>query len=161
MVPPDSHPVSRDGCYSGSRRTWSRHATGQSPSMARRSRRFTRLSSSLRGPTTPEALACLRFRLFRFRSPLLSESRLISFPVGTEMCHFPTFAVLPPMDSGAANPGCPGLGCPIRRSPDKLVCSTPGLIAAYHVLHRLSAPRHPPYTLSNLPALIQVPVMTA
>ena len=26
----------------------------------------------------------------------------------------------------------------------------PELIAAYHVLHRLSAPRHPPYTLSNL-----------
>ncbi len=26
----------------------------------------------------------------------------------------------------------------------------PGLIAASHVLHRLSTPRHPPYTLSNL-----------
>jgi hypothetical protein len=26
----------------------------------------------------------------------------------------------------------------------------PGLIAAYHVLLRLSTPRHPPYTLSNL-----------
>src|ERR1700733_6978103 len=33
-----------------------------------------------------------RFRLFRFRSPLLSESRLISFPPGTEMVHFPGFA---------------------------------------------------------------------
>ena len=30
--------------------------------------------------------------LFPFRSPLLRESRLISFPVGTEMFHFPTFA---------------------------------------------------------------------
>jgi hypothetical protein len=30
-------------------------------------------------------------RLFRFRSPLLSESRLFSLPVGTEMFHFPTF----------------------------------------------------------------------
>jgi hypothetical protein len=28
--------------------------------------------------------------------------------------------------------------------------SCPGLIAACHVLHRLSTPRHPPYTLSNL-----------
>jgi hypothetical protein len=27
----------------------------------------------------------------RFRSPLLTESRLFSFPVGTEMFHFPTF----------------------------------------------------------------------
>ena len=30
--------------------------------------------------------------LFRFRSPLLTESRLISFPPGTEMVHFPGFA---------------------------------------------------------------------
>ena len=32
----------------------------------------------------------------------------------------------------------------------KLVCSSPWLIAAYHVLHRLPVPRHPPYALSNL-----------
>ena len=31
------------------------------------------------------------FSLFRFRSPLLTESRLFSLPVGTEMFHFPTF----------------------------------------------------------------------
>ena len=33
-----------------------------------------------------------RFGLFRFRSPLLSESRLIYFPPGTEMVHFPGLA---------------------------------------------------------------------
>ena len=32
------------------------------------------------------------FGLFRFRSPLLSESRLIYFPPGTEMVHFPGLA---------------------------------------------------------------------
>lgn len=32
-----------------------------------------------------------RFGLFRFRSPLLTESLLLSLPVGTEMFHFPTF----------------------------------------------------------------------
>src|SRR6478672_5943397 len=32
----------------------------------------------------------------------------------------------------------------------KLVCSSPGLIAAYRVLHRLLAPRHSPYALSSL-----------
>ena len=32
----------------------------------------------------------------------------------------------------------------------KLVCNSPWLIAAYHVLHRLLVPRHPPYALSNL-----------
>src|SRR5215212_9490634 len=32
----------------------------------------------------------------------------------------------------------------------KLICSSPGLIAAYRVLHRLLVPRHSPYTLSSL-----------
>jgi hypothetical protein len=48
------------------------------------------------GPTTPDwqrhqALPPARFRLFPFRSPLLRESLLLSFPVGTEMFQFPTF----------------------------------------------------------------------
>ena len=41
------------------------------------------------------------------------------------------------------------LGCPIRKSRDiMLVCSSPWLIAAYHVLRRLSDPRHPPCALN-------------
>ena len=48
------------------------------------------------GPTTPDtqrlpAITRMWFGLFRFRSPLLTESRLLSLPVGTEMFHFPTF----------------------------------------------------------------------
>ncbi len=48
------------------------------------------------GPTTPHtqrlpAITRIWFGLFRFRSPLLSESLLFSLPVGTEMFHFPTF----------------------------------------------------------------------
>jgi hypothetical protein len=40
------------------------------------------------------------------------------------------------------------LGCPIRKSADlMLVCSSPQLIAAYHVLLRLLEPRHPPCAL--------------
>ena len=36
-----------------------------------------------------------------------------------------------------------------------LVCSSPWLIAAYHVLHRPSMPRHPPYALTYLsPAIV-------
>src|SRR3712207_5934135 len=43
----------------------------------------------------------------------------------------------------------------IRRSPDqRLFASFPELIAGYHVLHRLSMPRHPPYTLSSLTTFI-------
>jgi hypothetical protein len=51
------------------------------------------------GPTTPvtqrlPAVPRDRFSLFRFRSPLLTESRLFSPPVGNEMFHFPTFPPL-------------------------------------------------------------------
>ncbi len=50
----------------------------------------------LNDPTTPTtqrlpAITRDRFGLFRFRSPLLTESRLLSLPVGNEMFHFPTF----------------------------------------------------------------------
>src|SRR4029078_12801305 len=42
-------------------------------------------------------------------------------------------------------------GFPIRRSPVITpVCGSPKLIAACHVLHRLSLPRHPPCALSSL-----------
>ena len=50
----------------------------------------------LNGPTTPgtqplPGITRTRFSLFRFRSPLLTESRLLSLPAGTEMFHFPAF----------------------------------------------------------------------
>jgi hypothetical protein len=45
-------------------------------------------------------------------------------------------------------------GFPIRTSPDqRSVGSSPRLIAASHVLHRLLAPRHPPCALCNLATL--------
>src|SRR5437762_12748218 len=50
--------------------------------------------------------------------------------------------------------GFPGInqgGFPHSEIPgSKIVCISPGLIAAYRVLHRLLAPRHSPYTLSSL-----------
>jgi hypothetical protein len=64
---------------------------------------MTRISDSLPerqlgpdDPTTPNAqrlpaITRARFSLFRFRSPLLTESRLLSPPAGTEMFHFPAF----------------------------------------------------------------------
>ena len=45
-------------------------------------------------PTTPTKPKLCWFRLFPVRSPLLWESRLISLPRGTEMFHFPRFALL-------------------------------------------------------------------
>jgi hypothetical protein len=44
------------------------------------------------GKAMPAGLTPCRFGLFRFRSPLLTESRLLSSPAGTEMVHFPAFA---------------------------------------------------------------------
>src|ERR1019366_9278464 len=43
----------------------------------------------------------------------------------------------------------------IQGSRDQLVFDqSPGLIAVFHALHRLLAPRHPPHALSSLAALI-------
>jgi hypothetical protein len=47
-------------------------------------------------PTTPRlqplpGIPQTWFSLIRFRSPLLTESRLLSLPAGTEMFHFPAF----------------------------------------------------------------------
>ena len=49
-------------------------------------------NSTVADPTTPDAPKCNRFGLFRVRSPLLTESRFLSLPSGTEMVHFPEFA---------------------------------------------------------------------
>ena len=45
-------------------------------------------------PAFPDGSGCniVATGLVRFRSPLLAESRLMSFPPGTEMFQFPGFA---------------------------------------------------------------------
>jgi hypothetical protein len=91
-----------------------------------------------------------RFGLFRFRSPLLSESRFLSLPPGTEMVHFPGFAhtrlcvhraVVEVHSTGFPHSEIPG---------SKPACGSPRLIAACHVFLRLLLPRHPPCALSSL-----------
>ena len=83
--------------------------------------------------------------LFRVRSPLLAESRLMSVPPATEMFQFAGFASCAyefsagyPLRGGLPHSEIPG--SPIARI-------SPGLFAACHVLHRLSVPRHPPDAL--------------
>ena len=95
-------------------------------------------------------IGCRRFGLFRVRSPLLSESRFLSFPSGTEMVHFPEFA-LTFLCIQKAVIRVYRIGFPHSEIPgSKPACGSPGLIAACHVLHRLLLPRHPPCALSNL-----------
>ncbi len=89
-----------------------------------------------RGPTTPERQLMLQFwfGLIPFRSPLLGESLLFSFPPGTKMFQFPGFASRHIRGMSGLQPD----GLPhseIRGS--KAICASPRLIAAYHVLHRL------------------------
>jgi hypothetical protein len=51
----------------------------------------------------------------------------------------------------SSNGTAKAVGFPIRKSPDQsLLGNSPKLFAAYHVLHRLLVPRHPPYALSSL-----------
>ena len=82
------------------------------------------------------------FRLIPVRSPLLRESLLFSFPPGNEMFQFPGFAFrllgIPDRSGGLPHSDICGL---------TVICTSPQLNAAYHVLLRLKEPRHPPYAL--------------
>ena len=96
------------------------------------------------------AVHARRFGLVRVRSPLLTESLLFSVPAGTEMVHFPALSSMAYIFSheylGINRGGFPHS----EISGSTPVCGSPKLIAACHVLHRLLAPRHPPYALSSL-----------
>lgn len=55
------------------------------------------------------------------------------------------------MDSAGDVSGLAETGFPIQKSPDQsLFSSSPKLIAASHVFHRLLTPRHPPFALNSL-----------
>ena len=98
-----------------------------------------------RGPTTPTlryhsgGLGC---------SPVArhywGNHVLFSLPGGTKMFQFPPFAS--PLSAVMTVLQTDGLShSEIRGS--QVICTSPRLIAAYHVLHRLHEPRHPPCAL--------------
>jgi hypothetical protein len=94
-----------------------------------------RLPPELAAPTTltrqrRQALTPGEFGLFRVRSPLLAESRLISLPRGTKMFQFPRF---PSRTSRDPHPSRWG-SCLIR------VPMAPRMLAAPHGLSRCAAP---------------------
>ena len=105
MVLTDSHGISRAPCYLGYFSRQGRHfdygvgTLYDWPFNAIRLYLLVTLAvrqNNTKSPTTPNTqllpdITRTRFSLFRFRSPLLTESRLLSLPVGTEMFHFPTF----------------------------------------------------------------------
>ena len=89
-----------------------------------------------------------RFGLFRFRSPLLPESHVVFsssgyLDVSVHRVPFLTLwihvRILEVFSSGFPHSDISGsMG----------ICPSPKLFAAYHVLHRLSVPRHPPCALN-------------
>ncbi len=97
----------------------------------------------LLSPTTPALPKQRRFGLFRFRSPLLTES----------LSCFLLLWVLRCFSSPRSPPskGMTGLqpaGLPHSDIAGSIViCTSPALFAAYHVLLRLREPRHPPSAL--------------
>ncbi len=102
-----------------------------------------------------------RFGLIRVRSPLLAES-LNCFLFLWVLRWFTSPRCLP-LTYGFSQ-GYPGMtqgGLPHSEiSGSKPVCGSPKLIAAYHVLHRLLAPRHSPYALSSLTIRTRDPSVT-
>ena len=88
-----------------------------------------------------------RFGLFPVRSPLLRESRLISFPAATKMfqftaCPFLRLFIHPRITEvrSVRLPHSEMYG-------SQAVCASPYLFAAVHVLRRLPMPRHSPFAL--------------
>ena len=83
------------------------------------------LSSKIprRGPTTPET--SLRFGLFRFRSPLLTESILFLFLRLLRCFTSPGIACFSLFDSGKDDGQLRPSGYPIRKSPDQSALAAP------------------------------------
>ena len=123
--------------------------TGLSPSLAGFPK--TVLLNSLNQLCGPNpGMHAPRFGLFRFRSPLLTESHVVFSSSGyldVSVHRVPFLSlwiglwILEVFSSRFPHSDISG-------SQD--ICSSPKLFAAYHVFHRLLVPRHPPYALISI-----------
>ena len=123
--------------------------TGLSPSLAGFPKTvLLNLLNQFRGPNP--SMHARWFGLFRFRSPLLTESHVVFSSSGyldvsvhrvpfLKLCI--GFRILEVCSSGFPHSDISG---------SKDICSSPKLFAAYHVFHRLLVPRHPPCALSSI-----------
>ena len=123
--------------------------TGLSPSLAGFPKTvLLNLLNQLCGPNP--GMHASRFGLFRFRSPLLTESHVVFSSSGyldVSVHRVPLLTlcigvrILEVCSSGFPHSEISG---------SKDICSSPKLFAAYHVFHRLLVPRHPPCALISL-----------
>jgi hypothetical protein len=157
MVPADSDRIARVPSYLGN------PLSSNWLSCTRLSRSLVRLSRTLplacQSPTADPLphrhLHDVGLASSHFARHYFGNHSLFSLPQGTEMFHFPWFALAALWIQAGVTQLFAALGFPIRTSPDqRLVGNSPKLFAATHVLHRLLAPRHPPHALSSLLALI-------
>ena len=123
--------------------------TGLSPSLVSFPKTvLLNLLNQFRGPNP--GMHASRFGLFRFRSPLLTESHVVFSSSGyldVSVRRVP----LPALWIGAGMHE--GFSCGFPHSDtsgSKGICPSPKLFAAYHVFHRLLVPRHPPYALISI-----------
>ena len=154
MVLVDSRGISRVPRYSGACPASQSTVVYRAVTVYGRSFQIVRLANwfvtPYDGPYNPTVQARW-FGLFRVRSPLLAES-LSCFLFLQVLRWFTSLRCL--LTAYVFSGGSFGIsqrGFPHSEIPgSKLICSSPGLIAAYRVLHRLLVPRHSPYTLSSL-----------
>ena len=125
---------------------------------------FHPLHLSLRSPTTGSYNPGSKLPVWAFPLSLATTYGIdsLSFPPVTEMFHFtgyrvlfPAFPLLGPLRAPAGFRKRRWLITTIRLphseiSGSKRICRSPKLIAAYHVLHRLLAPRHSLCALKSL-----------
>ena len=119
--------------------------TGLSPSMAVLSRTFFSQASGHSVVLQPHGCIAtiMVWALPRSLATTRGIINLFSLPAGTKMFQFPAFAlcyciVTVLQTAGLSHSEILG---------SKVICTYPKLIAAYHVLHRLREPRHPPCAL--------------
>ncbi len=142
MTDPDSHKVCRASWYLGNPPGYFLISnTGLSPSMVDFSKSF--FYQKILPTVVPQHPDKSGFRLFRFRSPLLTESHLISFPLVTEMFQF---TKCPVRRKRRTHLVYTRQGCPIRKPEVSNVCWRTYLCfcAHTHILLRPKLPRHPP-----------------
>ena len=123
--------------------------TGLSPSLAGFPK--TVLLSSLnqfRGPNP--SMHARWFGLFRFRSPLLTESHVVFSSSGYLDVSVHRVPFLTLWIGVRILEVCSSRFPHSEISGSMGICPSPKLFAAYHVLHRLLVPRHPPYALISI-----------
>ena len=123
--------------------------TGLSPSLAGFPKTvLLSLLNQFRGPNP--SMHARWFGLFRFRSPLLTESHVVFSSSGYLDVSVHRVPFLTLWIGVRTTEVCSARFPHSDISGSMGICPSPKLFAAYHVLHRLLVPRHPPYALISI-----------